>query len=598
MAARADSESNRAITVAGPHDVLLGRGGGTNNHPGNKNFRELVNEHKRRYLACNKVDKPKVARDVIAIWRGLNPPGRFLQKSKDSPDVFEEVSEKKAREKASQCLRERTADVLPYLNQYHQEQDQYTENGVGAVQRRIQMTGESSSSHLAGAEIPDRQASSLGLRPQHVASLTSKSQHSQQSMGHHTTAAPPTSQNSSMQQLYKNQQQGLQATFSSNSAQKTHQDAIQMAHQQALQERHMLEQQRHMLMQHQLAMQKQMLHNTIVAQQLMLQQNGLAMAQMSSPMASPTSRRQSLSTGFSQININQNRVSLSPHTPQSGMHNRYGPGHMMTNSIPGPPLEGPATTESYEAMPSPMKSSGEIPSPTFSNSRNTKASDGSTGSGISPIPLVATAKPPPARLSSRGSKKSQKVPSIIDTTSSQEEAGMFMNLPLTDSIHTLKQDNTSSNINTNKEEDLNTKMSRVGDSAAPSFEDYTTGLNDDEDDQTFDDPNLFFDDDSSEELLKDHSNFHDSLGSVGFSDSSLTRKKKSTAIRRSSKSSMAMSLGTSSLMSLSAMDYSTDLSREQKMSANRSLGSSRSIMSELTDCEQHQHDHPELRNSR
>jgi hypothetical protein len=43
------------ITKPGGNDVLLGRGGGTNNHSGNIKFRQLVNEHKMAYLACSKV---------------------------------------------------------------------------------------------------------------------------------------------------------------------------------------------------------------------------------------------------------------------------------------------------------------------------------------------------------------------------------------------------------------------------------------------------------------------------------------------------------------------------------------------------------------
>ena len=137
------------ITKPGPHDVLLGRGGGTNNHFGNVKFRKLVNEHKMRYLACSKVDKPKVAREVVEIWRKMNPPGRFLARKdeskkgpgsvKDSNNVWLEVGDKKAREKASQCLRERTPDVLPYIKQLRQQQDQMTEHGVAVVQQQLQM---------------------------------------------------------------------------------------------------------------------------------------------------------------------------------------------------------------------------------------------------------------------------------------------------------------------------------------------------------------------------------------------------------------------------------------------------------------------------
>lgn len=137
------------VRKPGKHDVLLGRGGGTNNHEGNVLFRQLVNEHKMRYLACNKVDKPKVAREVVALWRKLDPPGRFLARKdeskrgpgsvKDDNNIWIEVGDKKAREKASQCLRERTADVLPYLSRLRQHQDQMTEQGVALVEQQLSM---------------------------------------------------------------------------------------------------------------------------------------------------------------------------------------------------------------------------------------------------------------------------------------------------------------------------------------------------------------------------------------------------------------------------------------------------------------------------
>lgn len=68
----------------GEHDVLCGRGGGTNNHAGNVKFRMMVNgANKLRYLAASKAEKPKVAADVVRLWRSLDPPGRFLAR-KDS----------------------------------------------------------------------------------------------------------------------------------------------------------------------------------------------------------------------------------------------------------------------------------------------------------------------------------------------------------------------------------------------------------------------------------------------------------------------------------------------------------------------------------
>ena len=102
------------IAHPGPHDILCGRGGGTNAHPGNIKFRKLVAAHKLRYLAASKSDKPGVAREVVKEWRNLNPPGRFLAKMEEYGSnnnnqqmLWYDVGDKKAREKASQCLRER-----------------------------------------------------------------------------------------------------------------------------------------------------------------------------------------------------------------------------------------------------------------------------------------------------------------------------------------------------------------------------------------------------------------------------------------------------------------------------------------------------------
>mmetsp|Transcript_20010 Transcript_20010/g.36740 ORF Transcript_20010/g.36740 Transcript_20010/m.36740 type:complete len:832 (+) Transcript_20010:304-2799(+) len=106
------------ITSPGSNDILCGRGGGTNAHPGNIKFRKLVAAHKLRYLAASKSDKPGVARDVVREWRAMDPPGRFLAKmdkksgggsggGEDDAVIWHDVGDKKAREKASQCLRER-----------------------------------------------------------------------------------------------------------------------------------------------------------------------------------------------------------------------------------------------------------------------------------------------------------------------------------------------------------------------------------------------------------------------------------------------------------------------------------------------------------
>ena len=149
---RPTPEDWKHITKPTAHDVLCGRGGGTNNHPGNVKFRLTINEHKLRYLAASKVEKPKVAREVVDVWRSLDPPGRFLARKDDSKrgpgsvkaegNVWYDVGDKKAREKASQCLRERTPDVLPYVREMQRQQDVIAGQGLRLVEQQMRMRNE------------------------------------------------------------------------------------------------------------------------------------------------------------------------------------------------------------------------------------------------------------------------------------------------------------------------------------------------------------------------------------------------------------------------------------------------------------------------
>jgi hypothetical protein len=91
---------------------------GFQNHVGNINFRKFITAHKIRYMLALKVDKPKIAREVVKAWRGMTPPGRFLTRCHDKDaDLWYEVSDQKAREKASQSLREITPHVQSFMKQ-------------------------------------------------------------------------------------------------------------------------------------------------------------------------------------------------------------------------------------------------------------------------------------------------------------------------------------------------------------------------------------------------------------------------------------------------------------------------------------------------
>ena len=82
-------------------DVLSGRGGGTNNHPGNKEFRSLVDQYRSEYVLSKKWAKREIARNIVDSIRSDG--GRFLKKE---GSMWYDIGDQKAREKTSQALRE------------------------------------------------------------------------------------------------------------------------------------------------------------------------------------------------------------------------------------------------------------------------------------------------------------------------------------------------------------------------------------------------------------------------------------------------------------------------------------------------------------
>jgi hypothetical protein len=92
-----------------PVDVLCGRGAGSNNHAGNVSFRSLIDEYRETYYHATPVEKAEIAKGIIAVIKERG--GRFIKRSSEKgPDGksthWFEVSEKMAREKTCQALRE------------------------------------------------------------------------------------------------------------------------------------------------------------------------------------------------------------------------------------------------------------------------------------------------------------------------------------------------------------------------------------------------------------------------------------------------------------------------------------------------------------
>jgi hypothetical protein len=106
------SEAGRNPTRKGmesysDQDVLSGRGGGTNLHPGNRHYRDLILSHRQTYDIASKSKKPNVSRKIVQMIRERG--GRFLRKEKDG--LFYDISYEAAREKTSQALQHRIFEM-------------------------------------------------------------------------------------------------------------------------------------------------------------------------------------------------------------------------------------------------------------------------------------------------------------------------------------------------------------------------------------------------------------------------------------------------------------------------------------------------------
>lgn len=99
-----------------PHqnDVLCGRGGSSNRHVGNMQFRELVAANKKTYVGLTKKQKMMVARQIVDMVRQTKPPGRFLAKDSDT-GMWYDIGLPRSLEKTSQALREKNSNDLPDL---------------------------------------------------------------------------------------------------------------------------------------------------------------------------------------------------------------------------------------------------------------------------------------------------------------------------------------------------------------------------------------------------------------------------------------------------------------------------------------------------
>ena len=137
--------SKEGIKFYSRNDVLCGRGGGTNVHPGNRRFRDLINANRRAYLKARKNDKPAISRSIVRTIREMN--GRFLKKD-EKQGLWFEIGDDGAREKTSQALRQRAPEMRKIL--FEDEQRQTLAQQQEMMMQRSQMMGMGGGHHHQG----------------------------------------------------------------------------------------------------------------------------------------------------------------------------------------------------------------------------------------------------------------------------------------------------------------------------------------------------------------------------------------------------------------------------------------------------------------
>ncbi|CAJ1961255.1 unnamed protein product [Cylindrotheca closterium] len=103
---------HKTYVIISQHDVLLGRGGKSNHHPGNKRYREEVENFRPLYASLTTdEEKTSMSQALVDVMEQMG--GRFLEEDKRKDDNGKNVSHGwyvvpniVARRKASQALRE------------------------------------------------------------------------------------------------------------------------------------------------------------------------------------------------------------------------------------------------------------------------------------------------------------------------------------------------------------------------------------------------------------------------------------------------------------------------------------------------------------
>jgi hypothetical protein len=99
------NQGNEVVTSVNDADVLSGRGGKTNKHPGNRTYRRIVKENRPRYKQMkSNSHKQLMAESIILCVR--NRGGKFLKQYGKDENTWVELSNEEALVKTTQALRE------------------------------------------------------------------------------------------------------------------------------------------------------------------------------------------------------------------------------------------------------------------------------------------------------------------------------------------------------------------------------------------------------------------------------------------------------------------------------------------------------------
>jgi len=85
-------------------DILRGRGGGTNHHPGNKKFRDEARTFRQRYKDKATTRREKYELSLTLVKRARDYGGRFLERRNGNDKHWYLMSEGDVRKKASQGM--------------------------------------------------------------------------------------------------------------------------------------------------------------------------------------------------------------------------------------------------------------------------------------------------------------------------------------------------------------------------------------------------------------------------------------------------------------------------------------------------------------